>query len=101
MRKVLLKMSSFAAAVSFSAIAEAKTYKKHVDERSSKCYLVEYIPSTYKYNTRGKLVSSESTSWTGDIADGAIVKHTRNPAVYMTTSKRIEQDHYTMVKTPC
>ncbi|MDY8110111.1 hypothetical protein U0C82_13270 [Fulvimarina sp. 2208YS6-2-32] len=101
MRKVLLGMSAAVAAVSFSSVAEAKTYKKHIDERSSTCYVVEYIPSTYQYNTRGKLVSTPSTTWSGDIADGAVVKHTRNPAVYLTTRHRVEQDHYTMVKTGC
>ncbi|MEE2951190.1 MAG: hypothetical protein VYD57_08010 [Pseudomonadota bacterium] len=96
MRKVLLTMSALAAAVSFSATAEAKYYKKHVDERSAKCYVVEYIPSTYKYNTKGKLVTGESTTWSGEIVDGGKVYHRRNPAVYMTTKKLVEQDHYTL-----
>jgi len=96
MRKVLLTMSALAAAVSFSATAEAKYYKKHVDERSAKCYVVEYIPSTYKYNTKGKLVTGESTTWSGEIEDGGKVYHRRNPAVYMTTKKLVEQDHYTL-----
>ncbi|MCB8837304.1 hypothetical protein [Aurantimonas sp. VKM B-3413] len=99
MRKVLLTLIALTGVVSFSATADARWYKKDVDERGSKCYLVEYIPSLYKYNTRGKLVTGESTTWTGDIEDGATIYHRRNPSVYITTKKLVEKDHYTLV--PC
>ena len=42
---------------------------------------------------------SESTAWDGDIVDGGKIYHRRNPAVYVTTKKLVEQDHYTLV--PC
>lgn len=99
MRKVLLTLIAAAGAVSFAGTADAKWYKKEVDERGAKCYLVEYVPSTYKYNTRGKLVQHGGTSWEGDIVDGNKIYHRRNPAVYITTKKLVEQDHYTLV--PC
>ena len=31
-----------------------------------------------------------------EIEDGGKVYHRRNPAVYMTTKKLVEQDHYTL-----
>ena len=99
MRKVLLAIIAAAGAVSLAGTAEAKTYKKHIDERGGKCYLVEYVPSTYNYNTRGKLVHYESTSWDGAIVDGGKIYHRRNPSVYITTKKLVEKDHYTLV--PC
>ncbi|MEX6505493.1 hypothetical protein [Jiella sp. M17.18] len=101
MRKVLLTLIAITGVVSFSATANARWYKKDVDERGSKIYCVEYIPSLYKYNTRGKLVTGESTTWSGEIADGAEIRHRRNPAVYITTKKLVEQDHYTLVPGPC
>lgn len=96
MRKVLLTIAAVTTAASFSVTAEAKTYKKHIDERGEKVYCVEYIPSTYKYNTKGKLVTGPSTTWSGEIVDGGKVSHRRNPAVYMTTRKLVEKDHYTL-----
>ena len=99
MRKVLLTLIAAAGAVSFAGTADAKWYKKEVDERGAKCYLVEYIPSTYKYNTRGKLVQHGGTSWEGDIVGGNKIYHRRNPAVYITTKKLVEQDHY--ILGPC
>ena len=97
MRKVLLTIIATAAVVSFAASADARYRTKEVDERGGKCYLVEYVPSLYKLNTRGKLVSTESRSWSGDIADGAIIRKVRNPAVYVQTQHLIEKDHYTLI----
>ena len=71
MRKVLLSISAIAAVLAFSATAEAKTYKRHIAENNEKAYCVEYVPSTYIYNTRGKKVVGESRSWVGDFVDGA------------------------------
>ncbi|HEX2019288.1 MAG TPA: hypothetical protein VGO17_10160 [Aurantimonas sp.] len=97
MRKVLFSAAAVAAAITFSADAQARTFKKDVDERGSKCYLVEYVPSLYQYNTRGKLVTGESRTWVGDITEGAIISKRRNPSVYIQTKKLVEKDHYTLV----
>ena len=101
MRKVLLSISAIAAVLAFSATAEAKKYKRHIAENNEKAYCVEYVPSTYIYNTRGKKVVGESRTWVGDFVDGATIVKRRNPAVYKTTRKLVEQDHYTLVEGAC
>lgn len=101
MRKILLSLVALAGAASFSVTADAKTFKKHVVEDHDKCFLVEYVPSTYLYNTKGKKVSGPSKSWIGDIVDGGVVIKRRNPAVYIQTRKLLEQDHYTLIPQGC
>ncbi|MEF2552864.1 hypothetical protein VQ042_16095 [Aurantimonas sp. A2-1-M11] len=101
MRKVLFSISAVAAVLAFSVKADDKTYKRHISESNEKAYCVEYVPSTYLYNTRGKKVVGESRSWVGEFADGATIVKRRNPAVYKTTRKLVEQDHYTLVEGPC
>ena len=79
--------------------AEAKVYKEWASPNNRTCYKVEYIQATYLVNTRGKLVRPSSKSWEGEIVDGGMIYKVRHPAVYKTTRKLIEEDHYTL--TPC
>ena len=101
MRNLLIGLTTVATVVAFSVSADAKMYTKYVTENNEKSYCVQYVPSTYVYNTRGKRVAGESQSWVGTIADGETIVKRRNPAVYKTTRRLVEQDHYTLVDGHC
>ncbi|HDZ73332.1 MAG TPA: hypothetical protein ENH55_11290 [Aurantimonas coralicida] len=101
MRMFLISVAAAVSTLALSVAADAKTFTRKVVENNDKCYLVEYIPSTYIFNTKGKKVSGESRSWVGNIADGAVIIKRRNPAVYIQTRKLLEQDHYTLVAQGC
>ncbi|NMG42040.1 hypothetical protein GRZ55_22730 [Chelativorans sp. ZYF759] len=89
----------FAMAMPAQTFAATKTYT--VTPNRDNCYAVEYIPRTVQENTRGQLVRGESTAWVGNVTDGNLVRHQRNPALYKTTTRIVEEEHYTMRSAPC
>lgn len=81
--------------------AEAREYTVEVTPDNRTCYQVNYIPATYKVNTRGHLVRGASRDWEGTIADGNVIVHRRNPAVYIEKRTLVEADHYSLRKVSC
>lgn len=90
---------AFAVAIPLEAFAAKRTFT--VTPNRDSCYEVEYIPRTVQENTMGRLVRGESTSTVGSISDGSVVRKQRNPALYKTTTRILEEEHYTMRSVSC
>ncbi|MGY6708686.1 MAG: hypothetical protein ACXIVF_10180 [Rhizobiaceae bacterium] len=97
--KLVLFGLAVAMALPAQSFAATKTFT--VTPNRDNCYAVEYIPRTVQENTRGRLVRGESTAWVGNVSDGSLVRHQRNPALYETTTRIVEEEHYTMRAAPC
>jgi hypothetical protein len=97
--KLALLGMAFAIALPAQAFSATKTFT--VVPQRDNCYAVEYIPRTVQENTRGRLMRGESTAWVGGVSDGSVIRHQRNPALYQTTTRIVEEEHYTMRPAPC
>lgn len=81
--------------------AEARTVREEVVPNRDNCFRVEYIPRLVEHNTKGRLHRGESTSWSGAIAAGSVVRQQKNAAVYFRTTRIVEEEHYTLIPTGC
>lgn len=95
--RYVLGTAAIIAGVCMSSAAFAETYVvKETRSPILACYQQVYVPATVKYNTRGKLVKSQSVGW---VVTGDRWEKVRSPAVYFETAKTVEPDHYKLV--PC
>lgn len=109
--KLGLNHKSFVVAATAGAIAamlaivpdaEARTYTKEKWINKDKCYMVKKVPALIEYDTRGKLVRDESRVWVGNFhKHGAKVRDKHKAAVYIQTSRVVEDQHYTLVPASC
>lgn len=89
-------------AATLATPVEAKIYTGTKFLNKDKCYMVKRIPATIEYNTRGIKVRDESKSWVGNFQkDGSKVKHKHNDAVFIQTSRILEDQHVTLVPSKC
>lgn len=85
-----------------ATVATAKTYTKKEWQNRDVCYRVKKVPATVEYDTRGKLLREASRSWEGNMyKKGAKVVKKHHDPVYITTSRIVEDQHYTLVPTGC
>ncbi len=102
MKSITVIAGTFVGALLLSSAASAKEYTIEVTPDHRKCYQVEYVPATVLVNTKGKLVEGPKKVWEGDVREhGAIVVKRKVPAVYKSTRRVIEEDHYTLHKVSC
>ena len=77
--------------------AEAKTYIEYRSVSSTVAtYCKTYVPATVAVNTRGRLARGPKAYW---VESPTTFTRVREPAVFFTTTRLVEPDHYTL--TPC
>lgn len=62
------------------------------------CYNKVYVPAKVMVNTRGVRVRAQGTAWE---VSGDRWNYVRNPAVYISTRRTVEPDHYTLEASGC
>lgn len=74
--------------------AEAKVYyEQRSYSNTVACYTKTYVPATVAINTRGRLARSTKNYW---VETPSTYSRIREPAVFFTTTRVVEPDHYTL-----
>jgi hypothetical protein len=98
MHKILVA-GLLTATVFAATAAQAETYT--IEQSQSRCiaaYKQVYVPARVLVNTKGILVKAPSRAWN---IGGDKWELVQNPAVYIQTTRVLDNAHYTLVPDSC